>query len=366
MELPEKIKKDLEKIEDKKLRKIVEDLSYKFIIDPGEPVGIVAAQSIAEPTTQMILRSFHFVGISAQQVSLGLPRITEITDAKKKMKQRYMIIRLLDEYKNDLNVVQNVAKKIKELLLEDLLSSITLDVFENKIIISLDKEKLKKEELTFNDVYKILKKKIKKYKVESDKQYIYITAPKLSARELYLLKEMVKKILIKGIKGIKDVTIYKDEKNNEYVIYTIGSNLLEVMKIPEVDYTKIYTNDLREIEKVFGIEATRAAILQELVKLYEQQGLNVDVRHFMLVADMLTWYGTYLGINRYGLHAEKESTLSKAAFETPISIFVKSAIMGQSDKVLSGIDNVIMNQPIYLGTGLYDIYFVGNKKEDKE
>ncbi len=95
MELPEKIKKDLEKIEDEKLRKIVEDFSYKFIIDPGEAVGVVAAQSIGEPTTQMILRSFHFVGIFVQQVSLGLPRITEITDAKKKMKQRYMIIRLL-------------------------------------------------------------------------------------------------------------------------------------------------------------------------------------------------------------------------------------------------------------------------------
>ena len=364
MELPEKIKKDLEKIEDEKLRKIVEDFSYKFIIDPGEPTGIVAAQSIAEPTTQMILKSFHFVGISAQQVSLGLPRITEITDAKKKLKRKYMIIRLLDEYKNDINVVQSIAKRIKELLLEDLLLSITLDVFENKIIISLDEKKLKEEELTFDEVFRILKKKIKKYKVKNDKQNIYIIAPKLSARELYLLKETIKKILIKGIKGIKDVTINKED--NEYVIYTVGSNLLEVMKIPEVDYTKLYTNDLREIEKVFGIEATRAAILQELAKLYEDQGLSVNVRHFMLVADMLTWYGIYLGINRYGLHAEKESTLSKAAFETPISIFVRSSMMGQSDKVLGGIDNVIMNQPIYLGTGLYDIYFVGNKKEDKE
>jgi len=364
MELPEKIKKDLEKIEDEKLRKIVEDFSYKFIIDPGEPTGIVAAQSIAEPTTQMILKSFHFVGISAQQVSLGLPRITEITDAKKKLKRKYMIIRLLDEYKNDINVVQSIAKRIKELLLEDLLLSITLDVFENKIIISLDEKKLKEEELTFDEVFRILKKKIKKYKVKNDKQNIYIIAPKLSARELYLLKETIKKILIKGIKGIKDVTINKED--NEYVIYTVGSNLLEVMKIPEVDYTKLYTNDLREIEKVFGIEATRAAILQELVKLYEDQGLSVNVRHFMLVADMLTWHGIYLGINRYGLHAEKESTLSKAAFETPISIFVRSSMMGQSDKVLGGIDNVIMNQPIYLGTGLYDIYFVENKKEDKE
>ena len=364
MEIPEKIKKDLEKIEDEKLRKIVEDFSYKFIIDPGEPTGIVAAQSIAEPTTQMILKSFHFVGISAQQVSLGLPRITEITDAKKKLKRKYMIIRLLDEYKNDINVVQSIAKRIKELLLEDLLLSITLDVFENKIIISLDEKKLKEEELTFDEVFRILKKKIKKYKVENDKQNIYIIAPKLSARELYLLKETIKKILIKGIKGIKDITINKED--NEYVIYTVGSNLLEVMKIPEVDYTKLYTNDLREIEKVFGIEATRAAILQELAKLYEDQGLSVNVRHFMLVADMLTWHGIYLGINRYGLHAEKESTLSKAAFETPISIFVRSSMMGQSDKVLSGIDNVIMNQPIYLGTGLYDIYFVGNKKEDKE
>ncbi|BFI73467.1 DNA-directed RNA polymerase subunit A [Nanoarchaeota archaeon] len=362
MELPKKIKEEVEKRNNEELNKLVKEFYEKMKVDPGEPVGIVAAQSIAEPTTQMILRSFHFVGISSLQVSLGLPRIIEITDARKKIKQKYMKIKLLDEYKNNLEVAQKVAKEIKELTLEDLIYEISLDIFENKITIVIDKDKLDSEDISIGELVRILKKKMKKYKVENNKNEIYIIAEKARPKDLYLLKENIKKILIKGIRGIKDATIYRE--GDEYVIYTIGSNLLEVMKIPEVDYTQVYTNDIREIEKILGIEAARNAILLELSRLFEQQGLNVDVRHFILVADILTWHGVYLGINRYGLHAEKESALSKAAFETPIPIFVRAAMIGETDEVLSGIDNVIINQPIFLGTGLYNVYYV--EKEDKK
>ncbi|MGC9132976.1 MAG: DNA-directed RNA polymerase subunit A'' [Nanopusillaceae archaeon] len=364
MELPKKIKEEIEKRNDEELKKLAEKFYEKMLIDPGEPAGIVAAQSVAEPTTQMILRSFHFVGIASSQVSLGLPRIIEITDARKKIKQKYMIIRLLDEYKDNLEVAQRVAKEIKEVVLEDLISEVYLDIFENKITIVIDENKLKTEEITLNELLRILKKKVKKYKIENNENEIYIIAEKAKPRELYLLKENLKKILIKGIKGIKDVTIQKE--GEEYVIYTTGSNLLEIMRIPEVDYTKVYTNDIREIEKVLGIEAAGNAILQELAKLYEQQGLNIDIRHFILVADVLTWHGTYLGINRYGLHAEKESTLSKAAFETPVPIFMRASMIGETDEVLSGIDNVTINQPIFLGTGLYNVYYVGGKKEENK
>ncbi|BBL45297.1 DNA-directed RNA polymerase subunit A'' [Nanobdella aerobiophila] len=362
MDLPKRIKEEVEKSNNKELYSLVENFYNKMKIDPGEPIGIITAQSIGEPTTQMILRSFHFVGIAQSQASLGLPRLVEITDARKKMKGRYMIIRLLDEYKNDIKVAEDVAKKLKELLLEDLIQEVSIDIFENKIIIELDENKMNMEDINKTELIKLLKKRLKRYTVNSDNNIVEVILKKGKPSELYLLKDNIKKMLIKGIKGIKDVTI--SQENNEYILYAIGSNLQEVMKIPEVDYTKVYTNDIKEIEKILGIEAARNAIFNEIKKLYNDQGLNVDNRHFMLLADVLTWYGSYLGINRYGLHAEKDSVLSKAAFETPIPIFMRASMMGESDPVLSSIDNIIINQPIFLGTGLYNIFYQAPKNKE--
>ncbi|MGB9621295.1 MAG: DNA-directed RNA polymerase subunit A'', partial [Brevinematia bacterium] len=329
----------------------------KIKVDPGEPVGIVTAQSLAEPTTQMILRSFHFVGIAEQQVSLGLPRLIEITDAIKKISKKYMKIRLVDEYKHDEEAAIRLANKIKEVLLEDLVSSISLDILENTIYIELDEEKMKANDVDKNTLYKMLKKKLKKFNVTMDKNIIKIHSEKAKPSHLYMIKENIKKILVKGIKGIKSAEVVKE--GDEWIIFTIGSNLAEVIRLPEVDYTRVYTNDIREIEKVLGIEAARNAILNEIYTIYKEQGLEVNFRHFMLVADLLTWYGEYLGITRYGIHAKKESVLSKAAFEIPITIFIKASIVGEKDKIISGIDNVLINQPIYLGTGLYSVHYSG-------
>ncbi len=370
MEIPKKLLEELrEKIKDlpeEKQREIEEEFINfykKFLIDPGEPVGIIASQSIAEPTTQMILKSFHFVGGGFEsKASLGLPRLLEIADARKKVKNKVTKIYLIEEYKKDYQKAYEVALRIKEVVLEDLTSEIALDIFENKIIISLDEKKLEKNNLSEEEVYNILKKKLKKYKVELEGGNIVIFAEKIKSKDLYLLKNNIKKIHIKGIPGIKDVTIKREDE--EYVIYASGSNLMELMKIPEIDYRKIYTNDIKEIEKVFGIEAAREAIFRELVKLYAEQGFKVDPRHFALLADVLTWHGEYLGINRYGLQSEKASTLSKASFEVPIRILMTAALRGEEDPVSSSIDNLIMNQVIPLGTGLYDIYYKGemNKK----
>ena len=52
----------------------------------GESIGTVAAQSIGEPTTQMTLNTFHFAGVSAKNVTLGVPRLTEIINISKNIK----------------------------------------------------------------------------------------------------------------------------------------------------------------------------------------------------------------------------------------------------------------------------------------
>lgn len=366
MELPEKLKREVEeKVKDlpdeikQEIFNKIKERYEKSLVDIGEPVGIIASQSIAEPTTQMILRTFHYVGARQFQVSLTLPGLIEIIDARKKKKHTYMIIRLLDEYKRDKEVAERVANRLREVKLKDIAEEIGLDLFEKMIIIKLNKENIKRLGLDLKSIEEILKKKLKRYKVEFEGEYIKIHYDK-DYKELYRFRDNLRNLHIYGIRGIKDVVIRLE--GEEWVIYTYGSNLKEVMKIPEVDYTKIYTNDIHEVEKVLGIEAARNVILNEIKNIFEQQGLKVDIRHFMLLADVLTWYGEYLGVTRYGLHAEKYSTLAKAAFETPIQNIIRSAMINAEDDFKTAIENLMANQVVPLGTGLFNIYY----KKDKE
>lgn len=364
IELPKKILDDIEQIAkkynmDEETKKIfiekVKEVYSRSLVDIGEPVGIVSAQSLSEPTTQMILKSFHFVGMAEAQVSLGFPRIEEIFNAKKKIKEKVMRIPLLDEYKNDEKKAYEVAKKIVEKKIGDV-ASLGIDLDRNAIIVILDKQKLEFYDLDKKKIYDLLKKKFKKYKVYEEEEDTFVIEMKnKKPKELYKIRNMIRNLYIDGIKGIVDVIVKKEDEG--YVIYTYGSNLLEVMKIPEVDYTRVYTNDINEIEEVLGIEAAREAIVREISKIYEQQGLNVDIRHILLIADNLTWYGSYLGVTRYGLLNEKASVLSKAAFELPIQQFIKSASYSIEDKIISGIDNLMLNQVIPFGSALFEVYY---------
>jgi len=327
----------------------------KRLVDVGEPVGLVTAQSISEPTTQLVLRSFHYVGMKEFQVVLGLPRLLEIVDARRRIKNKQMKIYLLEEYKDKKEVAERIAMRIVETRIEDVADRIDFDIINNRIIIYLNTDYLGKIEKTVDDVYNLLKRRLKKYNVEKEDKKIIINAKELKPRELYVLKENIKKIQISGIKGIKQVFVQKE--GEEWVIYTIGSNLKEVMRIPEVDYRKVFTNDIYEIAKILGIEAVRRVVLEEMIKIFESYGLRVDYRHFSLLADLLTWYGEYKGITRYGVIAEKTSTLSRAAFEVPIKHFTNAAMMGVEDEISSVIDNLLVNQIVPLGTGLFDVYY---------
>jgi DNA-directed RNA polymerase subunit A" len=104
--------------------------------------------------------------------------------------------------------------------------------------------------------------------------------------------------------------------------------------------------------KVFGIEAARQAIIDEVFKVIEAQALNVDIRHIMLVADTMCASGEIKGITRYGVVSEKSSILARASFETPIKHIINAALVGEIDFLNSVVENVMLNQAVPVGTGL--------------
>jgi len=371
--IEEELNKELEKLNvseelKKKIKEKVIEKYEKCKIEPGEAIGIVTAQSFGEPATQTILRSFHFAGISELQLTLGLPRLIEILDAKKKPSTPSMTIYLKEPYNKDKEKVMEVARKIKETKIEDISSSIAVDFLNKTIEIHIDEDSLKKENLSYSIVISKIKKHVKNAEVDIEDNVIYIKMQKenVDIKKLYVLKEKLKSILVKGIKGIKQALPVFDENSGEYVIKTYGSNLEEVLKVEEVDETRTYTNDIHEIEKVLGIEAARNAIVKEILAVLEEQGLSVDIRYVLLVADIMTFNGKVMGVTRYGITGHKPSIFARAAFEIPIKHLTMAAMFGEKDEIRGVVENVIINQPAPVGTGIVKLIYAESKKEENE
>ncbi len=350
-EVRQEVPSDISKEKLVKILQEVQDAYDLARVNAGECVGLVSAESIGEPGTQMTLNTFHFAGVSEMNVTTGLPRIIEIFDAQKEIKTPMMEIYLNDSH-NTLENVKKFALKIKETLLGELVEEYALNIFEQTLRVVLNKSLLKEYDLTAKDLLKNFKTKMKGFTIEAeDNQLIFVHKGKVEEiKELYIVKEKVKTIKIKGLKGIKQVLPVK--RGEEYIVLTSGTNLKEVLELPEVDAERVTCNDINEVYHLLGIEAARQSIINEVYKVIESQGLNIDIRHIMLVADIMCATGILKGITRYGVVSEKASVLARASFETPIKHLINAALEGEIDNLTSVVENVMINQPVPLGTGL--------------
>ncbi len=343
-----------EKISESKSKEIVSRLvkEYKEMrVEAGESVGLIAAESIGEPGTQMTLDTFHFAGVSEMNVTMGLPRIIEILDGRKTLTTPMMEIYLKKPYADGQDI-KKIALMVKEARLKDIALEFSINVAENKIEVQLDTAKMRELGISEVTLAKALKVGVKGVNVDikGDSLVMKARAKEGGVSDIFKLKEKAKETFVKGVRGVTQVLPVK--KNNEYVILTFGSNLKKVMQLPFVDGTRTTTNDVFEIEGTLGIEAARQAIIDEVYKVIETQGLNVDIRHLMLVADVMCADGKVKGITRYGVVRDKASVLAKASFETPIKHIINASLYGEVDNLTSVVENVMLNQPVPVGTGL--------------
>lgn len=357
--LPNKILEDLKnhlppKISAANLKEIfrlVDGEYQQAQVDPGESVGLVGAESIGEPGTQMTLNTFHFAGVAEMNVTTGLPRIIEILDGRKIPNTPMMEIYLKAPFSMGKDIKQ-IAQRIKETKLMEVISEFVINIAESTMEVRLNSEKMKALQLTVGQVIKVIDKNTKNCSVKKDKEEILLKmrGKHDTLNEIYKLKEKIKILYIRGIKGIQQVLPVK--KENEFVIITAGTNLNEVFQLDFVDTARTISNNIHEIQEVLGVEAARQAIINEVYKVIENQGLNVDVRHIMLVADLMSKTGTVRGITRYGIVSGKSSVLARASFETPIKHVIEASLVGETDQLTSVVENVMLNQPVPVGTGL--------------
>ncbi len=352
-----------EKKLEKKLKIIIDralEFYKKNIIDPSEACGIVGAQSIGEPGTQMTMRTFHYAGVAEINVTLGLPRLIEIVDARSIPSTPMMNIYLRDEYRINSDLAKQVANQIEITKLNSI-GDIETDLTNLNIKIKTNKKTLDSKNISLDEIADNVSK-IRGIDVKIEKDSIKVSLDDPSYKKLLDINEILKNLKVKGIDGIKRIIIRK-EPNEGYVIYSEGSNLEKVLEIKGVDPYRTTTNDIQAVGRVLGIEAARNMIIEEAYNTLSEQGLNVDRRHIMLVADVMTADGTIRAIGRHGVSKEKESVLSRAAFEITVSHLLQAARRGETDKLGGVAENIIVGQPVNLGTGAVELVMKKGKKK---
>ena len=359
--IPQKIIEDFKsEVEEQKLtsaqiKQALEEVKKEYeesLISPGESIGIVTAESFGEPGTQMILNVFRMAGVAEVQVTRGLPRLIEILDARKEPSTPTMTVYLKNEFTKDEKKIRKIASFIKQMTLEEISSEFSLNLMKGAVEVILDLKKIRDYGFKLDEIGGILKEKLKDVTVRETKKGFILESAKgeVDLTNLYKLKQKTKEIVVRGISGITQVLPTK--KDGKYVIACAGSSLKEVFKMKEVDAKLTVSNNLFEIASILGIEAARQAIVNDVLDVLENQGLDIDIRHAMFLADLMTHNGLVKGITRGGISGEKESVLARASFETPLRHIVNASLTGEVDKIRSVIENVMINQPIPVGTGL--------------
>lgn len=180
-------------------------------------------------------------------------------------------------------------------------------------------------------------------------------------------QNMLNKLSLKGIPNINKVFIAEEKypsfnpkdgsfmKTKEWILETEGVNLLSIMQYEEVDHTRTTTNDIVEAFQVFGIEAVRAALLQELRSVIEFDGAYVNYRHLAMLVDVMTTSGHLMAITRHGISKSDVGPLMRCSFEQTVEILLEAACFAEQDNLKGVSANVMVGQLAPIGTGFFDL-----------
>ncbi|MCH8914541.1 MAG: DNA-directed RNA polymerase subunit A' [Thaumarchaeota archaeon] len=335
-------------------------LYNKAKVEPGQAVGIITAQSIGEPGTQMTLRTFHFAGIKERNVTLGLPRLIELVDARKNPVTPTMDIYLEKDYKKSREKAIDVARNILQTKVSALLVDSETD-YSTEIRLILSEQRLKERGCTIAEVEAALSSN-KKFKIETTGELITLKlVEEADTATAIAIRNKVLNTTVKGVPDIERVTLV--QKDDEWVIQTTGSNIAKVFEVKGVDKRNVRTNNVFEIAGTLGIEAARNSLINELNHTLEDQGLEVDTRYIMLVSDLMCSRGYMQQIGRHGIAGTKDSVLARAAFEITVPTIAHAALSGEVEQLKGITENVIVGSNIPIGSGTVDLYMQVSKKK---
>jgi len=344
-----------EELEEEQLEYLLNKIYINYnnaVVETNEPVGTVAAQSIGEPGTQMTLRTFHYAGVEEFSVTQGLPRLIEIVDARRFPSTPQQTIYLEEPYNQSEEKAIEVHKRIEQIRIEQITHDVDLDFVNWNIVINLIPDICEKKGIDIDSIPEILKRYKKKGTIKREGNSIIIDPQTEDLQSLQKLREKILKKVVKGVRGIKRGLLTPTDDKKEWVIKTEGTNMPGVVQIEGVDITRTVSNHIHEIEKLFGIEAARNLIINEAQKVLEQQGLDVDKRHLLILAELMCVEGSIQSIGRHGISGSKSSVFARAAFEVTVNQLLDAGLYGEEERLLGIPENVIIGQVVPMGTDL--------------
>jgi DNA-directed RNA polymerase II subunit RPB1 len=427
------------------LIEIIVNTYKKAIVAPGEMVGIIAAQSIGEPTTQMTLNTFHLAGVASKSnVTRGVPRIEEILTLSENPKNPSCTIHLHPKDETNIERVKEIMNRIEFTKLREIVNSVEIcfDPDEMVTLIKQDVEVLKQynefetmmdecngssmenkeaevdsnkskwilrmemnaqemvtRNISMEDVHFAIKNAYNEvscvYSDYNSEQLVFrirmntinnktklVQNPLDQQDKIYVIKnfqdQLLDNLILRGIKHIKRVTPRKItdslvesegvyEKKETWVLDTIGTNLMDLLKLDYIDSNRTYTNDIKEIYNVFGIEAARQTILNELAEVIEFDSAYINFHHLSLLCDRMTCNDTMVSIFRCGINNDDIGPIAKASFEETPEMFLKAARHGEVDTLRGVSANVMCGQEGYFGTSAFQLVLdVEKMKENIE
>lgn len=335
-------------------------------IESGTAIGAIGAQSIGEPGTQMTLKTFHFAGVASMNVTLGVPRIKEIINAAKKISTPIITATL--ECDDNLKTARMVKGRVEKTVLGEVAKSVRIVITSRSasIVVTLDMERIQASQLCINA--QIVKEKILQSKIKLKEQHIKVLdARKLEIIppgdksklhfELHSLKNKLPTVVVKGTNTVERAVINKTKKDNkeQYNLLVEGTGLQAVMGTEGIDGCKTTSNHIMEVRQVIGIEAARKCIIEEIKYTMASHGMTIDIRHMMLLADLMTFKGEVLGITRHGIQKMKDSVLMLASFEKTADHLFNASVNGRDDKIEGVSECIIMGIPMQIGTGILKV-----------
>jgi DNA-directed RNA polymerase II subunit RPB1 len=444
------------------------NLQYKrSIVAPGEMVGMVSAQSIGEPTTQLTLNTFHSAGVASKSnATRGVPRIEEILSLSENPKNPSItvcfkeddestpervqeFIPMIEHTKlsevvdtvevcfdpDDLNTLveqdravmtqyQDFEKLIEECVRDSVTAagagvpdvpgggpaassaSSTSSASKSKWIIriKINPEAMLDKKLTMDDIHFAINNSygndvscafsdynddhlVFRLRMENIAQGKKSGAgggfgggggggaagghkqnPLDQSDHIYMIKsfqdQLLNNIVLRGVKGIKKVMLRKIKntlvradgvytKKDSWVLDTTGTNLVHMLGLDYIDAKRTVSNDIQEVYRVFGIEAARQAIYNELSEVFDDSPINYH--HVCLLCDRMTVSSSMISIFRHGINSDDIGPIAKASFEETPEMFLKAARHAELDPMRGISANVMCGQEGYYGTSAFQV-----------
>ncbi|MGY4893402.1 MAG: DNA-directed RNA polymerase subunit beta' [Candidatus Saccharimonadota bacterium] len=343
------------------------DMSTNTLVAKAQPVGVIAAQSVGEPGTQLTLRTFHASGVAESDITQGLPRVEELFEARSPKGQAYItevtgVVEAWEDGKKYIVQVTPEAGHVEKIALEGRTAGVK-------------------------------------------------NGADVKAGDVLATGESESKPIVSPFDGVVEIT-------DEFVIlaanagapvrYEVPGNMQLLVKSGDIveagDRLTGGSLNLHDLMRLKGIEATQRYIINEVLRIYAAQGQDVADKHLEIIVrqmfsrvqvedpgdssfvtgdivsraavveandelaaegkDTIAYTQLLLGITKVSIWSD--SWLSAASFQDTTRVLINAAVSGRSDNLHGLKENVIIGRKIPVGTGVDSAIALDTLEDDEE